>query len=116
VLLLSVFTAEGVLPMAPVSAMIIPFSIRLWNRARGQEVQTLSEHTDLVTTAAFSQNGSLLASGSRDKTVKLWNLSIGQEVQTLKGHIHLVDGSLLVSGSRDNTVREVVPRKLFPGL
>jgi WD40 repeat protein len=65
-----------------------------------------------VNAVAFSQDGSLLASGSRDQTVRLWNPMTGQEAQKLEGHTDWVtavafsqDGSLLASGSWDQTVR-----------
>jgi WD40 repeat protein len=35
---------------------------------------TLSEHTDGVLTVAFNSDGTLLATGSSDKSVKLWNI------------------------------------------
>ncbi|KAH0562075.1 hypothetical protein GP486_003227 [Trichoglossum hirsutum] len=78
----------------------------------GPELQKLEGHTGSVYAVAFSQDGSLLASGSRDHTVKLWNPSTGREVQTLYGHANPVkavafshDGLLLASGSNDTTVR-----------
>jgi WD40 repeat protein len=71
-------------------------------------------HTDGVSSVAFSPDGSLLASGSWDRTIKLWRVADGSLVRTLTGHTDGVssvafspDGSLLASGSgyRDRTVK-----------
>jgi WD40 repeat protein/subtilase family serine protease len=68
-------------------------------------------HSSIVTSVAFSPDGSLLASGSWDDTIKLWRVSDGALVRTLT-HTGLVtsvafspDGSLLALGSRDRTIR-----------
>ena len=39
-----------------------------------------------VNSVAFNHNGTLLASGSLDKTIKLWNLETKTEIATLEGH------------------------------
>jgi WD40 repeat protein len=75
-------------------------------------ITTLTGHTDLVRSVAFSPDGRLLASGSDDKTIKLWEVATGSLVRTLSGHTSIVfsvafspDGRLLASGSADWTVK-----------
>src|SRR5262249_45752491 len=54
--------------------------VKEWEVETGKEVLTLKGHSDLVTSLAFSADGTRLASGSDDKTVKLWDAQTGQDV------------------------------------
>jgi WD40 repeat protein len=72
--------------------------------------RTLIGHTDLVVGVAFSPDGTLLATASRDGTARLWDPATGDRLRTLTGHDGWVndvtfspDGTLLATASRDGT-------------
>jgi len=77
-----------------------------------QPRHTLNGHVDAVNGVCFNDNGTLLASASRDQTIKIWNPESGELIRTLHGH----DGSVncvafnpasgwLASGSDDRSVK-----------
>ena len=76
-----------------------------------QVVQTLNGHTASVAVSAFSPDGSLLVTGSRDNTVKLWDVASGRLLNTFQheGSINGVefstDGRYVVTACGDGTAR-----------
>jgi hypothetical protein len=75
-------------------------------------VRTLTGQARTVLMAAFSADGTMLATSSLDKTVRLWHITTGTHVRALTGHADLVfglafssDGILLATSSYDMTAR-----------
>ena len=72
----------------------------------------LHDHRDSVQSVAWSPDGKVLASGSKDKTIRLWNPKTSQQLgASLLGHTDVVrsvawspDGKTLASGSDDNSI------------
>ena len=67
-----------------------------------------------VNSVAFNTNGTILASGSSDRTIKLWNVETKTEIATLKGHSYYVNsvafntnGTILASGSASDMIRQL---------
>jgi WD40 repeat protein len=78
----------------------------------GKLVRSLPGHTGTVTALAFHPSGTVLVSGSKDRTVRLWNPANGQMLKSLEGHTAWVQGftfldqgTRLASGGADHTVR-----------
>jgi WD40 repeat protein/serine/threonine protein kinase len=68
-------------------------------------------HTERAISAAFSPDGRLAASASRDNTVIIWEVATARIVHQLEGHTDWVwdaafspDGKTLLSASQDNTL------------
>jgi hypothetical protein len=77
-----------------------------------QLCQVLTHLTDSFRCLAWSPGGTLIATGSDDRTVRLWEAASGQLLCTLEGRAGAVrsvawapDGGQLASGADDGTVR-----------
>ncbi len=83
----------------------------IWDAETGDTIRTLRRHKYDVTSVAFSNNGSLIVTGSEDNTAIIWDAKTGDTIRTLRGHKDNVTSAafskndcLIVTGSRDNTV------------
>ncbi|KAF8694677.1 hypothetical protein AX14_001956 [Amanita brunnescens Koide BX004] len=89
-----------------------PGSVIVCDAWTGKELNTLNGHTGVVTSVAFSSDGTRIVSGSNDQSVRVWDALMGEELNSLHGHTGRVksvafstDGTRIVSGSIDESVR-----------
>jgi WD40 repeat protein len=93
-------------------ALIGSPDIRILEASDGSELDLLQAHTWRVNSLQFTPEGSLLLSGSRDKTAILWSLAEGTPIRVLEGHTDAInvvrispDGRWVVTASNDQTIR-----------
>lgn len=97
---------DGLRP-APGESELRGFEWRyLRNLCRGDQLATLAGHSGIVTCAAFSPDGRLLATGSQDGTTRIWDVPSRQPVGVLTNGAHSVwsvaftpDGKELMTGT-----------------
>ncbi|KAL6070688.1 NLE domain-containing protein [Balamuthia mandrillaris] len=84
------------------------FRVRAVTRCTG----SMAGHTEAVLVAAFSPDGSQLATGSGDATIRLWDVLTQTPMRTCHGHTGWVlclawspDGRMLASGGMDKEIR-----------
>jgi WD40 repeat protein/class 3 adenylate cyclase len=90
-----------------------PGIIQLWDIHSHREVHHFAhDHTSILGSLSFSQDGKLILTGSYDQTAKLWDASTGREVQKYVGHKGSVlsavlssDGKYVFTASSDGTAR-----------
>jgi WD40 repeat protein/serine/threonine protein kinase len=83
-----------------------------WMRQTHLATLTLRGHLAAVTSAAFSQDGQRIVTGSEDKTAKLWDSATAKVLLTFAGHRARVlavafsqNGQRIATGSEDKTAR-----------
>ena len=66
--------------------------IRIVNTDTLAEIRTIANHADWVTSIAWSDDGTRLVSGSRDKSAKVFNANTGELLVSYPGHAAAVRG------------------------
>jgi WD40 repeat protein len=90
--------------------------IKLWDvsevKQQKKPMRELQGHSNIISSVAFSPDGSQLVSGSSDDTARLWSVASGKLLKTLTGHSNYVrrvafhpNGKQVVSSSTDHNVR-----------
>jgi WD40 repeat protein len=86
--------------------------VRLFDTATGDSLFNLIGHTGLISTLAFSPDGTGMITASHDGTLILWDLSSGSKRWVLEGHEGAVtaaafsaDGRRIVSGGSDSNLK-----------
>src|SRR5713226_8599805 len=80
--------------------------------AQKAELYVQTGHTSNVTSVAFNTDGTLMATGSDDKTIKLWDVASGLQLRTFrrdsalfKDVVFSPDGELLAAGDSSEAVK-----------
>ena len=61
-------------------------TIRVWDYKTGHLLHKLIGHSGSVDAACFNEDGSLIASGSRDQTIRIWDVNKEKCIDTLYDH------------------------------
>jgi WD40 repeat protein len=110
----SIVAVAGCQSEGPVSAPCYQHGVRLYLTLSGQQIGVpLEGHTDTITTMAFSKDGRILATGSRDRSIRIWDGTSGTFSRiVLRSHTGAisalefsVDGRRMVSAGLDRTIR-----------
>jgi len=88
-------------------------NIDVWDANTGEDLFTLTGHTETLLKAIYSHDGKYIASAGEDDVIKIWNSNnAGPARCTLVGHTGDVtdisfnpDGSRLASSSKDSTIK-----------
>ena len=87
------------------------FSVKILNTDTSAVLCTLSGHSNLVYSVAWSPDGTKLASGSADKTVRIWEAATGKQLWQLNvgsfvNSVHFSpDGHTVAAGCSNGTVQ-----------
>jgi WD40 repeat protein len=88
---------------------------RIWDSRTGEELLTLSGHSNAVNSVVYSRDGTRIATASADGTARIWDAATGEELLAISTHpigvgraVFDKDGTRLITANWDNTVRVYV--------
>jgi WD40 repeat protein len=84
-------------------------TVRIWDVATGEVLNTLRGHTEGVIGVAWSPDGTRLLTHSRDETARVWDAETGEALLVFREHEELVvdaqwspDGQFIASTAQDS--------------
>ncbi|MFE2910986.1 NB-ARC domain-containing protein [Kitasatospora indigofera] len=87
-------------------------TVRIWDRATGAPISTLSGQGDALSAVAISPDGTWIATGGSDGRVRIWDRTTGTQTMVLARHggsVHALeisrDGTWLATVGNDGRVR-----------
>ncbi len=87
-------------------------TLKVWDLANGEMLQSLQGHTAYVMCVAIIPDGKQAISGAADSSLKIWDLGSGKLLGSLEGHSGGVNcvaltpnGKQCISGPYDNTLK-----------
>ncbi|KAF9415647.1 hypothetical protein BGZ76_004766, partial [Entomortierella beljakovae] len=87
-------------------------TVRLWNTKDEANTIVLSEHSEGISSLAYSPDGAYIVSGCTDGQLKLWEAATGTYIRTLDGHSKEISsiryspsGDYIITSSLDFTVK-----------
>jgi WD40 repeat protein len=93
--------------------LLAAWCVLAWSgQTPAQERDAWHGHKSTVCCLVLSPDGTILASGSHDRTVRVWDMKTGKKLQTLEGHSNFVmavafspDGMTLAAAESDRDVK-----------
>ncbi len=82
-------------------------SLELWNMQTKERLHKLRGHKSKINTLAISKDGTILASGSQDKTIRLWDTRTGTQIRILTKHVKSGKSQVLSNGYKRSSAELV---------